>query len=173
MEKLFFARSLRLGEGELLLNEEQTHGVKSLCALHLQFAWWSLACFVVLGTTLEVLHAFKIGWYLEQASETRRLMWTLAHAHGTLLSLVHAAFGLTCLALPAALNWRRKTSSALLMSASVLLPGGFFLGGAFIFEGDPGLGVWLVPLGAICLLVAVVLTAVDVSRRSEAQTGLV
>ena len=41
------------------------------------------------------------------------------------------------------------------MAASVLLPGGFFLGGIAFYSGDPGLGVLLVPVGAVLLLTAV------------------
>jgi hypothetical protein len=136
--------------------------VKVLCLRHLQFAWWSLLCFVILGITLEALHGFKISWYLGKNAEIRRLLWTLAHAHGALLSLVHAAFALTYFAMPVQLTWRQRLASALLMAASVLLPGGFFLGGTFIYDGDPGLGIWLVPLGAIFLFVAVFMTATDV-----------
>lgn len=49
------------------------------------------------------------------------------------------------------------------MAASVLLPGGFFLGGIFIHGGDPGLGIFLVPLGAGFLFLVVLLTAVGVT----------
>ena len=49
---------------------------------HLRFGWWSLLCFLTLGIVLESLHGFKVGWYLDAAHSTRRLMWTLAHAHG-------------------------------------------------------------------------------------------
>lgn len=153
------------------MNDEQSRDLKSLCARHLQFAWWSLLCFVILGITLEALHAFKIVWYLGPTSETRRLMWTLAHAHGALLSLVHAAFAFTYFALPTPVTRRLRLVSALLMAASVLLPGGFFLGGLFMFEGDPGLGVWVVPFGAICLLLSVFLTATDVARGNRSMTG--
>ena len=45
------------------------------------------------------------------------------------------------------------------MAAGLILPMGFFLGGSFIYAGDPGLGILLVPLGAIFLLIAVLLTA--------------
>ena len=62
---------------------------------HLLFGWWSLFLFLVLGFLLEGLHAFKVGWYVDVSSQTRRLMWTLAHAHGTLLALVHLAFATT------------------------------------------------------------------------------
>jgi hypothetical protein len=142
--------------------------VNGLCVRHLQFAWWSLSCFVVLGITLEALHGFKVVWYLGKDAEIRRLLWTLAHAHGTLLSLVHAAFAFTYVAIPVPLTRRRRLASALLMAASVLLPGGFFLGGTFVYEGDPGLGIWLVPPGAVCLLAGVFLTATDVVRGTGA-----
>jgi hypothetical protein len=45
------------------------------------------------------------------------------------------------------------------MGASVLLPGGFFLGGLFLYRTDPGLGIVLVPIGAVLLFIAVFLTA--------------
>ena len=124
--------------------------MKVLCLRHLQFAWWSLLCFVILGITLEALHGFKISWYLGKNAEIRRLMRILANAHGELLSLVHAAFAFTYFAMPVQLTWRQRLASALLMAASVLLPGGFFLGGTFVYEGDPGLGILLVPLGRFC-----------------------
>jgi hypothetical protein len=138
--------------------------VKALCLRHLQFAWWSLLCFVILGITLEAFHGFKTSWYLGKNAEIRRLLWTLAHAHGALLSLVHAAFAFTYFAMPVQLTRRQRLASALLMAASVLLPGGFFLGGTFVYEGDPGLGIWLVPPGAFCLFLGVFLTAIDVVR---------
>lgn len=126
---------------------------------HLCFGWWSLLCFLTLGIVLETLHGFKIGWYLDVAHTTRRLMWTLAHAHGVLLSLVHVAFGLTLPLLPNVnVRWRRMVSSSLI-GASFFLPGGFFLGGVVIYDGDPGLGILLVPIGALFLFVAVFLIA--------------
>ncbi|MSQ93769.1 MAG: hypothetical protein EXR98_04345 [Gemmataceae bacterium] len=150
------------------MNDQPSRDVNTLVTRHLQFAWWSLLCFVILGITLEALHGFKIDWYLGQTSQMRRLMWTLAHAHGTLLALVHAAFAFTYFALPTQVTPRHRLASVLLMASSVLLPGGFFLGGTFILEGDPGLGIWLVPIGGVCLVAAVSLTAVDVvgGRRS-------
>ena len=47
----------------------------------------------------------------------------------------------------------------MLLSALILLPGGFFLGGLVIYSGDPGLGILLVPLGALFLLSGVFVTA--------------
>ena len=133
-------------------------------SLHVRFGWWSLLVFLSLGAILELLHALKVGLYLDVANETRRLLWTLAHAHGTLLSLVHIAFGLS-LPLAAGLAERsRRLASRCLLGATILLPAGFFLGGAFIHGGDPGLGVLLVPVGFVLLVTAVVLTARGLSR---------
>src|SRR5258708_35994227 len=61
---------------------------------NLRFGWWSLLVFLSLGAGLEALHGFKIGWYVDVGSETRRLMFTLAHAHGKLPALVNMAAGL-------------------------------------------------------------------------------
>ena len=136
------------------------------CArLHLQFGWWSLLAFLSLGVVLETLHAFKIAWYLDVANKTRRLMWTLAHAHGSLLGLVNVAFGLTAQLQPRSAK-QYYWASRCLLAASLMLPMGFFLGGIFIYGGDPGLGALLVPIGAVPLFVAVYLTA----RGSKSQS---
>jgi hypothetical protein len=122
---------------------------------HIRFGWWSLLLFAALGLVLESLNGFKVRWYLDVSNETRRLMWTLAHAHGTLLALVHVIYGLT---LRTATDTRRtdqRLVSSALTAASILLPGGFFLAGIAFFSGDPGVGILLVPLGAALLLVAV------------------
>ena len=132
-----------------------------LARRHLRFGWWSLAIFLSLGIVLEGLHGFKVRWYLDVGNETRRLMWTLAHAHGTLLSLVHIGYAATARMLPAAGSSRAV--SLCLHGATVFLPGGFFLGGAVIHGGDPGLGILLVPVGALLLLAAVVMVAVRTS----------
>lgn len=129
---------------------------------HLRVGWWSLLFFLTLGMVLEGLHGFKAGFYLDVSNSTRRLMWTLAHAHGTLLSLVHVAFGASLQLMPMWEPRWRGLASVCLMSAGLLIPGGFFLGGIADFkkyQGDPGLGIVLVPVGALLLFIAVFLTA--------------
>ena len=79
---------------------------------------------------MEVLHAFKVGWYLDADYEIRRLLWTLGHAHGTLLSLVHVTFGATAYFFPTVRAGGRRMVSPLLVGASILLPGGFSYGDA-------------------------------------------
>ena len=127
--------------------------------LHLRFGWWSLLCFLVLGLVLETMHGFKIGWYLHVSNTTRRLMWTLAHAHGTLTSIVHLVFALALQTLPAATGRWLRFASACLRAATILLPGGFFLGGIVIYAGDPGVGILLSPVGGAMILIGVFLTA--------------
>lgn len=122
---------------------------------HLRFGWWSLLIFATLGLLLESLHAFKAPGYLDVSNETRRLMWTLAHAHGTLLGIVHVIFGLTLRSMNAPAASNPRLASISLMGSSILLPGGFFLGGIAFYSGDPGLGVLLVPVGGGLLLVAI------------------
>jgi len=142
---------------------------------HLRFGWWALLVFLSLGAVLEGMHGFKVGWYLDVSNETRRLLFTLGHAHGVLLAVLNVVFGLTVMV--ASLNesaaWR--IASPCLMAAAVMLPGGFLLGGIVIYDGDPGPAVLVVPLGAFFLFVAVLLTARSVGprmlSRSERETG--
>ena len=111
--------------------------------------------FVTLGLSLELMHGFKVRMYLDVANETRRLMWTLAHAHGALLGILHIVFGLTLKVVPELGPLRLSVISPSLVGASLLLPGGFFLGGVAFYGGDPGLGILLVPVGAALLIAAV------------------
>lgn len=136
---------------------------------HLRFGWWSLFVFLLLGATLETLHGFKVGFYLDVSNETRRLMWTLAHAHGALLGLVNVAAGLTLRAVPTlSEDARIPLASPTLVAAAVLLPAGFFAGGVSFYAGDPGIGIALVPVGAACLAVGVFLMARAVGATDQA-----
>lgn len=130
---------------------------------HLAWGWAMLFVFVLLGAVLEGLHGFKLGWYLDVGNETRRLMWRLGHAHGALLGLVNLAFAATLTRL--ALRPRRRAlASGALRVGSVLLPGGFVIGGVWIHGGDPGLGVLLVPIGAVALALAAGTVALEARR---------
>lgn len=124
---------------------------------HLAFGWWSLLVFLVLGIGLEALHGFKVPWYLNEAYSARRLLWTLAHAHGVLLALVNLVFAI---ALRTFTAWSPPAlASRCLLGASVLVPGGFALGGIDVHGGDPGYGIVLLPIGAALLVVGVFLIA--------------
>jgi uncharacterized membrane protein len=133
--------------------------IRQLTRAHLRNGWIGLVVFVCLGIGLESLHAFKSFAYLGVGNETRRLMFTLAHAHGIGLSLVHIAFAATLslsIDLPGA---RMGIASRCLNGALLLMPTGFLLGGIVTYSGDPGIGVLLVPVGALLLLIAVLLVA--------------
>jgi hypothetical protein len=124
----------------------------ALTRFHLRAGWWSICGFGALGLVLEVLHGLKVGAYLNAGNETRRLMWTLAHAHGTLLGLVHVAYAASLPLLAGLDEAGRRRASRSLVAATILLPGGFFLAGVRFYDGDPGLGIAVVPLGAAALL---------------------
>jgi hypothetical protein len=134
---------------------------RDLTVRHLKIGWIGLLVFLSMGIFLEALHGLKLGLYLDVQNTTRRLMWTLAHSHGALFALIQIAFAcsLTSLTgrdgkLSSAVNFR--TISRCLTGAIIFLPLGFFLGGVWMFDGDPGPGIFLVPLGAVLMLIAVV-----------------
>src|SRR5262249_24909318 len=120
---------------------------------HLRFGWWALAVYVSLGIGLEVMHGFKISWYLDVGDEVRRLMFTLGHFHETMLALVNFS---ACLTMRELEGFTIKPSvSFALIWAAILLPGGFLLGGFMTYDGDPGNAIWLVPLDALLMLYGV------------------
>mgnify|MGYP001157319678 FL=1 len=126
---------------------------------HLKFGWWSLFAFVCLGILLEIFLAFRIGWYMNSGdNETHRLMLRLGHAHGTFLSLVNIAFAATLSRINLIENIRRL-SSRCLIAATLLIPGGFIFGGVITHGSEPGLGIILLPIGALFLLFALFLLA--------------
>jgi hypothetical protein len=121
---------------------------------HLRFGWWALLVYAAFGLLLEALHGFKVAAYLDVSNETRRLMWRLAHTHGTLLAAINILYALTLRsARPEPFHGTARVS-AMLIAATVILPGGFLLGGVIVYAGDPGISVLLVPVGALLLLAA-------------------
>jgi len=121
----------------------------------LRTGWLLLAISLPFGVTLEALHGLKVQAYL--ASEMRREMWRLAHAHGTLLGILCLVFA--ALAEAHVPERIRSRVAAMIRWGAVLMPLGFFLGGVLNSEGDPSLGILLVPAGALLLVVALVRVA--------------
>ena len=138
---------------------------------HMVIGWWSLLIFVALGLVLESLHGFKVAWYVNSGQpETTRLMLRLAHAHGTFPWSVSQAGGFS--------PKSRSRASRSLQGAGILIPAGFLLAGMpgfvrtgglrlGVLGGDPGLGIVLVPIGALLLLLAVFLTARGVTASAD------
>lgn len=137
--------------------------MKDLVRTHLRAGWWALAGYTTLGLVLEAAHGLKLGWYLDLSNATRRLSFTLGHAHGTLLALVNIAFAVS---LPHITLGERalKRASWALRAATILMPLGFFAGGFMFYGGDPGIGIALVPPAAIVLIIGIVTVARGFSR---------
>ena len=127
--------------------------------------WVSLAFWMLVGLLLESLMAYKTPAYLQDA--VRRELFRLGHAHGTVLGLV---------LIVAALSGERfrvqpaRAVQMVLRIGAFLMPLGFLLAGIWHYESDPGLGIWLVPAGALLLIFGVisfVLASWNNHRRSE------
>ena len=99
----------------------------------------------VLGFTLEAAHALKLSGYLD--IPLRRELLTLAHAHGVGLALVLLAY-----AAVGAVDRQSAAVQRTLSIGSVLVPLGFALASFDLHESDPGIGIVLVPLGALAIL---------------------
>lgn len=134
-------------------------GLQSLARFHFRLGWLGVGAFMIGGLVLEILHGFKVGFYLDVGNETRRTMWTLAHAHGTLLSVLHLALGAYLALTHLEAGGRLKLASRLSVVGWFCLPAGFFLGGLTIYDGDPGPGIALAPVGAVAWIAAVGLLA--------------
>lgn len=124
---------------------------QQLADRHRRWGWGCLLLFASVGLLLESLHGFKLAAFVDH--ETRRTMWRLAHAHGALLGLVHLGFAAQ-LALARTGAERARSVSLALRVATICMPAGFALGGAWYWEGDPGLGIILVPIGGVALIYA-------------------
>jgi len=136
----------------------------ALVQRHLAFGWWSIALFTTFGLLLEAGHGLKLGWYLDAGNATRRLSFTLGHAHGTLLGFANIAFALSFKHARLGATAASRASLALL-AATVMMPLGFILGGFGFYAGDPGLAIALVPPGALLLVVATLLIARGFRKR--------
>lgn len=119
-----------------------------------------LAVSIPFGVTLEALHGFKVQAYLQ--SEMRRELWRLAHAHGTLLGILCLVFA--ALAERHLPKKARSSVTRQLTAGALAMPIGFFLGGVLNSEGDPSLGIVLVPVGAVLLVSALAQAALGASR---------
>lgn len=129
--------------------------------------WWSLAVFLIGGVALEALHGLKLPIYLDVRNSTRRLLWTMAHAHGTLFALVVIVAGRSMRPTTGAGGVGPRWIAVGLLGGLLLVPLGFFLGGLQLIGGDPGPGILLVVPGAAFLLLGVGGMALHVGARED------
>ena len=115
---------------------------------------------IVFGLLIEGLIGFRSPTLLDDS--VRREMFRLAHAHGTLLNLVLIAAAI-CARLDL-IRLARLTAMGLRL-AVVLLPIGFLFAGIWHFKDDPGVGIFLVPLGAVLLLTSAFQIGLTALRR--------
>ena len=117
-----------------------------------RFGWTSLLVWAVCGLALETMHAFKIATYLDD--EMTRWLCTLGHAHGVGLSLVVLLYVSVGAPLFRGRPGAQSRTGVYFASAAVLIPLGFVAGAIAHPEGDPSLGIVLVPVGALLFFVA-------------------
>lgn len=132
------------------MSDDATHD--GLARRHHRLGWGALLLFACSGIVLETLLGFRVPWFVDVDVETRRTMFRLAHAHGALLGLMNAVLAASLRSGGALGLLHARRSSTLLVIATVAIPLGFVLGGVWFYDGDPGPGVVLVPIGGVALV---------------------
>lgn len=115
----------------------------------LAMGWTLVTASLAFGVALESFHLVKLPFYLEV--RLRRELWTLAHAHGTLLGAIAILAAMSLERLVASPE-TRALAARLTMWGALLVPLGFLGGGIANAEGDPSLAILLVPAGALLAL---------------------
>jgi chromate transport protein ChrA len=112
---------------------------------------------------LELLHGFKVQAYLAVSNESRRLMWTLAHAHGVLLAVINIILASRLDAGRLSTRNISRVSIALLV-ASLLLPADFSQPVSLFTRAILVLAWSSWPVGAVLLLIALFTIACEQGR---------
>jgi uncharacterized membrane protein YgdD (TMEM256/DUF423 family) len=122
--------------------------------------WIGVAIWMSFGLLVEGLIGFRSPAYLQDA--VRRELFRLAHTHGTVLSILllvaylHLTNGPVEPPEPAIWSLRIGT---------IVMPAGFLLGGIWHYESDPGLLIFLAPLGGLLVIFGVIAMAVTTFRK--------
>jgi len=138
--------------------------------LHLRIGWWMLLTFVTLGVVLEAMHGFKIDLYLNVERASTRVLWTLTHAIGAILGLVHIAFAASLFISADGTANTVALASACLKCASILVPAAFLIAGALASERGVALGFVLAIPGILFFLLGLLLTAMGMDFRPRNRT---
>jgi uncharacterized membrane protein YgdD (TMEM256/DUF423 family) len=125
-------------------------------------AWLSIAVWMSFGLLLESVIGYRVPAYLNDP--VRRELFRLAHTHGALLNIVLL---LASLCIDRGLVSPGTIALWSLRIGVVLMPLGFLLGGIWHFEGEPGIGVWLAPLGGIMVIFGVISLAFSVFKKQK------
>ncbi|MGE3467187.1 MAG: hypothetical protein AB7J13_09665 [Pyrinomonadaceae bacterium] len=120
-------------------------------------AWFGLALWMTFGLLIEGLIGFRSPAYLQDP--VRRELFRLAHAHGALLSLLLL---IAALFIERKLTAPPKIATTLLRLGVIVMPLGFLLGGVWHYESDPGMGIFLAPIGGVLVIFGVIATAFSV-----------
>jgi hypothetical protein len=129
---------------------------------HLRLALLLVAVFLASGLWLEAMFALRERGWMDD--DLRREFLRLGHAHGGLLGLVNIALSFAMHRLATPPLWARRIRVAAL-SGALLVAFGFFGGGLWHGQTDPGPLVLVVPAGA--MLVFASLIAVALVRAGE------
>ena len=150
-----------LDESDLTPADDPAPSSDATVLAHSRFAMTLLFVALAFGIVLETLHGFKAVTYL--MDPVRKEFWSLAHFHGIGLALVNLVY--SSWAGRTGLGVRNRSVSLSLMAGSVLLPLGFFLAGIAHYGSDPGLGIFLAPVGAALILYAIGAIALTLWKR--------
>jgi hypothetical protein len=122
----------------------------------------SVAGWLTFGLVLEGFLGYKTPAYLHDV--VRRELFRLAHAHGTLLSVLLLVSALACDRFD--LEVARSGQVSLRIGVTVL-PLGFLIAGVWHYESDPGLAIWLVPVSAVMVLFGLVTIVMSFRQRKD------
>jgi ABC-type multidrug transport system permease subunit len=117
-------------------------------------AWFGFLFWMSMGLLFEGLIGFRAPVYLQDP--VRRELFRLAHAHGTLLCVMLLIINLY---LVKGLVSPPKLAIRALQAGTIIMPLGFLLGGAWHYESDPGLLIFLAPVGALLVIFGVMAIA--------------
>jgi len=133
--------------------------VNNLTGLSRQ-GWIGIAFWMSFGLLVEGLIGFRTPVYLQDP--VRRELFRLAHTHGTVLSML-----LLIVVLYLAKNLIAPPLAALwsLRIGTILMPVGFFLGGIWHYESDPGVFVFLAPVGGLMIIFGVIAIAASTFKK--------
>lgn len=119
-------------------------------------AWFGLFFWMSMGLLFEGLIGFRAPVYLQDS--LRRELFRLAHAHGTILSILLLIVNLY---LVKELISPPRLAVRALQAGVLVMPFGFLLGGLWHYESDPNFLIFLAPLGGLLIIFGVAAIALS------------